>query len=56
MHEWIPVILKVGVALYNDDFAKIFSELLGKSGVSCYQISKFMDLDQAYLSRLKNGE
>jgi transcriptional regulator with XRE-family HTH domain len=43
------------MTLYSDDFAKTFSELLDKSGVSCYQIGHYGDLDAAYLSRLKNG-
>jgi transcriptional regulator with XRE-family HTH domain len=42
--------------LYVNDFPRIFSELLSKSGVTCYQISRYTGLDQAYLSRLKNGE
>ena len=44
------------MALYSNDFAKAFSNLLAKFGVTCYQIHKFTHLDQAYLSRLKSGE
>jgi hypothetical protein len=44
------------MALFGDEFAKIFKELLIKSGVSCYQISNYIALDPAYLSRLKNGQ
>jgi len=44
------------MSLYPNDFAQAFSNLLVKSGVSCYQINQFTDLDQAYLSRLKSGE
>jgi transcriptional regulator with XRE-family HTH domain len=42
--------------LYADNFSHVFTELLKKSGVSCYQISQFTLLDQGYLSRLKSGE
>ena len=44
------------MGLYQDNFAKAFSKLIAKSGVTCYQIHKFTHLDQAYLSRLKSGE
>jgi len=42
--------------LYLTDFPKVFSRLLEKSGVSCYKISQYSHLYEAYLSRLKNGE
>jgi len=42
--------------LYSNNFAEAFSKLLEKANVTCYQISEFSDLDQGYLSRLKNGE
>lgn len=41
--------------IYSNNFSQVFSKLLEKSGTSCYQISRFAHLDQAYLSRLKNG-
>jgi hypothetical protein len=44
------------MALFIDDFAKTFSELVVKSGVSCYRIGQYINLDEAYLSRLKNGQ
>jgi hypothetical protein len=44
------------MALYANDFSKVFSSLLEKSDISCYQISQYTHLDQAYLSRLKTGE
>ena len=44
------------MALYANNFAKAFSNLLQETGVTCYQISQYSHLDQAYLSRLKNGE
>ena len=44
------------MGLYQNNFAKAFSKLIAKSGVTCYQIHKFTHLDQAYLSRLKSGE
>jgi len=43
------------MALYANDFSKVFSTLLEKSGISCYRISQYTHLDQAYLSRLKTG-
>ncbi len=43
------------MALYANDFAKAFSDLIDKSGVSCYRIGQFANLDEAYLSRLKSG-
>ena len=48
----MPVIVATG--LYAKDFSRVFSKLLEKTG-SCYKISKYTGLDQAYLSRLKNG-
>lgn len=42
--------------LYEKDFSEAFSTLLQKTGISCYQISQYSHLDQAYLSRLKSGE
>jgi len=44
------------MGLYQNNFAEAFSKLTAKSGVTCYQIHTFAHLDQAYLSRLKNGE
>ena len=34
----------------------VFSKLLEKTGISCYQINKYTNIDIAYLSRLKRGE
>ena len=45
-----------GHGVYSNNFSQAFSQLLEKAGISCYQISQFSHLDQAYLSRLKNGE
>jgi transcriptional regulator with XRE-family HTH domain len=42
--------------LYVNDFAAAFSKVLDKTKITCYQIHQFTHLDQAYLSRLKNGE
>ena len=42
--------------LYSDSFSLTFSKLLKKTGVSYYSIAQYADIDQAYLSRLKNGE
>jgi transcriptional regulator with XRE-family HTH domain len=44
------------MGIYKDNFSLVFIELLEKSRVSCYQIHEYTSLDQAYLSRLKNGE
>ncbi len=44
------------MALYANDFSEVFSTLLAKAGISCYQISQYSHLDQAYLSRLKSGQ
>jgi hypothetical protein len=42
--------------LYRDQFSEVFSRLLEKGEISCYGISKFSGIDQAYLSRLKKGD
>jgi len=42
--------------LNSSEFSRAFSRLLQKAGTSCYQISQYSHLDQAYLSRLKRGE
>ena len=44
------------MSIYKNQFSEAFSALLSKSGVTCYQISQYADINQAYLSRLKNGE
>ena len=41
---------------YSDNFSKVFSRLLEKSSVTCYKISNYAHIDEAYLSRLKSGE
>lgn len=41
--------------LYPNDFSRIFSSLLQKTHVSCYQISKYTGLDEGYLARLRSG-
>ena len=41
--------------LFRNDFCKMFDNLLKRTGISCYQISKYTNLDGAYLSRLRNG-
>ena len=40
----------------SNDFPAVFSRLLEKTGTSCYRISEFTHLDEAYLSRLRSGE
>ena len=43
------------MTLYASEFSKVFSTLLEENGISCYKISRYTSLDEAYLSRLKNG-
>jgi predicted transcriptional regulator len=45
-----------GHGVYSNNFAEVFSRLLDRTGVSCYQISQYVHLDQSYLSRLRNSE
>jgi transcriptional regulator with XRE-family HTH domain len=40
---------------YSNNFSKVFSKLLERSNVTCYKISTYAHIDQAYLSRLKSG-
>ena len=42
--------------IYSNNFSEVFSNLLEKSGVTCFQIHKFTKLDQGYLSCLRNGK
>lgn len=42
--------------IYTNNFSKVFSELIKKSGTTCYQINKFTGVDQGYLKRLRSGE
>ena len=44
------------MTLYATDFSVVFSKLLEKNGITCYQISQYSHLDQAYLNRLRRGE
>jgi transcriptional regulator with XRE-family HTH domain len=44
------------MGIYANEFSEVFSALLQKTNVSCYQISQYTHLNQAYLSRLKAGE
>ena len=44
------------MGLYSEDFSKEFSKLLEKAGISCYKVSQYTHLDEAYLSRLRSGE
>lgn len=47
--------MAIKTGILNNRFPEKFSDLLEKSGVTCYQISEFTEIDQAYLSRLRNG-
>jgi transcriptional regulator with XRE-family HTH domain len=42
--------------LYSSDFSQAFSKALQKTGASCYEVSQYSQVDQAYLSRLRSGE
>ena len=42
--------------LYSNSFSEVFSKILENTRVSCYQIHSYTNLDQAYLSRLKNSQ
>ena len=42
--------------IYPSNFSTVFSRLLEKTGVSCYQIKQFTQLNEGYLSRLRTGE
>ncbi len=44
------------MTIYDNNFSVVFTGLLKKFGVTCYQIGEYTGLDQAYLSRLKSGE
>lgn len=46
----------MGVGIFSNNFSLIFNKLLEQTGVTCYRISQFTHLDQAYLSRLRNNE
>ena len=47
--------MAIKTGILSNQFPEKFSNLLERSGVSCYQISEFSGIDQAYLSRLRNG-
>jgi len=44
------------MALYSSDFSRVFSNLLERYHVSCYQIEEYSHLNQSYLSRLRSGQ
>lgn len=43
------------MTLYSNNFCKMFDNLLIRAGISCYQVRKYTNLDEGYLSRLRNG-
>jgi hypothetical protein len=45
----------MSTGVYENQFGKVFSNILESSDVSCYKISQYTNLDEAYLSRLRNG-
>ena len=45
----------MNTVLVDEDFAKVFCELLKKANTSGYEIAKFSHLDEGYVSRLKRG-
>ena len=44
------------MAIYDDNFSVVFTGLLTRFSVTCYEIGEYTGLDQAYLSRLQSGE
>ena len=44
------------MGIYSNDFSEVFSKILDKTGVTCYQLHEYTKLDQAHLSRLRSGE
>jgi transcriptional regulator with XRE-family HTH domain len=44
------------VGLCRERLSEVLDNLLEESGVSCYKISNYTGIDEAYLSRLRNGE
>ena len=44
------------MSLFSSRFKKAFREILNKSGLSCYKVSKYSHIDEPYLSRLIRGE
>jgi hypothetical protein len=46
----------IRATLYPNDFSRVFSSLLAKTGVTAYQIAKFTNINEGYLSRLRSGE
>ena len=45
----------MNTGIYESQFTKVFSGILDNTNVSCYKISQYANLDEAYLSRLRNG-
>jgi len=43
------------MAIYSNNFDKIYSKLLDELEVTNYEVSKFTHIDQGYLSSLRNG-
>jgi len=43
------------MALYSNNFTKVYSGLLYELGVTNYQVSQFLHIDEGYLSNLRNG-
>lgn len=44
------------MGIHSGDFSREFSRILQETGLSCYRITQFTNLDEGYLSRLKSGE
>ena len=43
------------MAIYTNNFCRVFARLLAETGVTCYKISQYTGIDGGYLSRLKSG-
>ena len=42
--------------LYFNNFSKVLSDLLEKTGVTPYKIAQYTGIDQGYISRLRIGK
>jgi len=44
------------MVLFSNKFKNAFIEILKRSGITCYKISKYSHIDESYLSRLLKGQ
>ena len=43
------------MGIYKTRFSEVLSDVLERFDISCYKIAQYADLNEAYLSRLRNG-